>query len=257
MADPGAHDRLVGGQVAPLSPPAIEVVSDRLEGAYRSAPLGNKRNALDELVYIQLSVRTRERAYQQTYAALRRLVGGSWARLLTAPDDEAVRALAAGGMATVKLQRLRSMFTQIRERFGRVGLAPLRQMDDEAAEQFLRSLPGVGYKVARCVMLYSLDRDVFPVDAHCFRILYRLGWVRPGLAYRQAHNELQDVVPHGVRGQLHVNMVHHGRSVCVAGLPRCTDCVLLDVCPTGVTISSGSPVNAEFPRLARLDGSGA
>jgi len=233
MTELDAQGRSVGAEAAPFCRASAEVVSERLERVYRSAPLGNKKNPLDELVYIQLSVRTRERAYQQTYAALRRLVGGSWARLLAVADDEAVCALAAGGMAVVKLRRLRSMFARIQERFGRVSLAPLRRMDDVAAEQFLRSLPGVGYKVARCVLLYSLDRDVFPVDAHCFRIMYRLGWVRPGLAYRQAHNQLQDFIPRGMRGRLHVNMVHHGRAVCVAGLPRCSECVLLDVCPTG------------------------
>ena len=42
----------------------IPEVSRRLQRRYRSASLGNKANPLDELIYIQLTVRTREGAYQ-------------------------------------------------------------------------------------------------------------------------------------------------------------------------------------------------
>ena len=36
-------------------------------------------------------------------------------------------------------------------------------MSDKDAEAFLLSLPGVGKKIAQCVLMY-LDREVFPVD---------------------------------------------------------------------------------------------
>ena len=61
--------------------------------------------------------------------------------------------------------------------FGRPTLAPLKRLSDMEVEGVLLSLPGVGVKVARCVLLYSLRRDVFPVDTHCWRVTCRLGWV--------------------------------------------------------------------------------
>ena len=205
----------------------------RLRETYRTAALGNKRNPLDELIYIQLSVRTREGAYQSTYPALRRLVGGAWARLRSMPENRIVQQIAGGGMARVKVHRILGMLDGIAARFGSVTLAPLRRMSDADAEAFLRSLPGVGPKVARCVLLYSLDRDVFPVDSHCRRVLARLGLLPPGINVKASHDFLQELVPNGIHGTLHINLIHHGRSVCLPGRPRCDVCRLLERCVTG------------------------
>jgi len=48
---------------------------------------------------------------------------------------------------------------------GKFNLEDLRKMDYEKARQKLLSLPGVGQKVADCVLLFSLDKlEAFPVD---------------------------------------------------------------------------------------------
>lgn len=197
------------------------------------APLGNKRNPLDELIYIQLSVRTRESTYQSTYAALRRLARGSWERLLDVPVAILAQVLEGGGMGQVKAERLRGQLLGIRARFGRTSLAPLRRMEDAEIEGFLRSLPGVGPKVARCVMLYSLDREVFPVDSNCRRVLSRVGLLPPQVHVKAGHDFLQQLVPKHLRRSLHVNLVHHGRAICVPGNPRCEVCPIVDLCATG------------------------
>lgn len=197
------------------------------------APLGNKRNPLDELIYIQLSVRTRESAYQSTYTALRRLARGSWERLLAVPVPILARVLEGGGMGRVKAERLRAQLIGIRTRFGRVSLAPLRVMGDQEIEGFLRSLPGVGPKVARCVLLYSLDREVFPVDSNCHRVLSRVGLLPSQVHVKASHDFLQQLVPRHLRRSLHVNLVHHGRTICVPGEPRCEVCPIIALCATG------------------------
>ena len=208
-------------------------VDSKLRREYRTASLGNKRNPLDELIYIQLSVRTREGTYHSTYPSLRRLAGGRWDRLREIPVKAIVQSIRAGGMAGVKVARIRGMLDVIAKRFGRATLSPLGRMNDDDAESFLRSLPGVGPKVARCVMLYSLDREVFPVDSHCRRVLARLGLLPEDVDIKQAHDFLQALVPKPIRRSLHVNLVHHGRAVCAPVNPRCGECVLLARCPSG------------------------
>jgi endonuclease III len=212
----------------------LQEVDRRLRKQYRTAPLGNLPDPLDELVFIQLSIRTRDGSYLDTYENLRDLVDGDWERLLTTPEDALLGVLRGGGMARVKVDRLKRQIAAIREWFGSATLDPLHDFTDQEAESFLRGLPGVGSKAARCVLLYSLNRQVFPVDSHCLRVLIRLGVADPALNRKAAHDVLQPLVPGRIRHSLHVNLIHHGRQLCYPRSPDCQRCPLLDLCPTGV-----------------------
>lgn len=109
------------------------------------------------------------------------------------------------------------------------------KMGDAEAEAFLLSLPGVGKKVARCVLMYSLGRQVFPVDTHCWRIARRLGWVRP--IQKDKHcaprdmDRLQSKIPLELRHSLHVNIISLGREICTPTTPRCNECPISAWCP--------------------------
>ena len=75
---------------------------------------------------------------------------------------ELARVLRSGGLALHKAQAIRGALDGIQDYFGRLTLDPLRDWDDAACESFLTRLPFVGRKVARCVLMYSLKRQVFP-----------------------------------------------------------------------------------------------
>jgi endonuclease III len=215
-------------------------IDRRLRAEHGTRSLGNKPDPLDELVFIQLSIRTREGAYHDGYRGLQELTGGAWDRLLELPMDVIAAAIAGGGMAWVKADRLRRQVAAIREKLEETSLEPLRAMSDKEAEAFLLSLPGVGPKAARCVLMYSLDREAFPVDSHCRRIMDRLGYLPPGVDRKRDHDVLQEIVPGPIRASLHVNFVHHGKSICVSGRPRCEVCPICDLCPTGRNRSARS-----------------
>jgi endonuclease III len=217
----------------------LRETSRRLNAVYDAAPLGNKPDPLDELVFIQLSIRTRQGAYNSIFEGLREACGGEWGQLRDLPREQALSILEPGGMAAIKLKRLIGQLNQIEEQFGRITLAPLRNMSTEEAEEVLVGLPGVGPKTARCVLLYSLRRPVFPVDSHCLRVMDRLGYLPGEVDRKAAHDLLQELVPIEIRHELHVNLVHHGRSLCIAGVPRCDLCPVLEHCPTGSDATKG------------------
>jgi endonuclease III len=52
------------------------------------------------------------------------------------------------------------------------------ELSDDEAMDYLLSLPGVGVKTAKCVLMYSLGRAVLPIDIHVLRVAKRLGWCR-------------------------------------------------------------------------------
>jgi endonuclease-3 len=105
-------------------------------------------------------------------------------------------------------------------------------MDTEAAEAVLLRLAGLSWKGTRCVLLYSLGREAFPVDSNVFRVLKRIGVVARGAVYRRRslHDKLQDLVRPERRRALHINLVVHGQRTCLPRAPKCGDCAARPIC---------------------------
>ncbi len=209
-----------------------DAVARALSRCFGLPTLGNKRNPLDELLYVVLSVRTPPSSYQEGYLRLRRDFP-RWDYLVDA-DVSDIAAITRGGLQRKKADQIRGIARKIRQAFGRVTLAPLRRMGDRQAEEFLLSLPGVGVKTARCVLIYSLDREAFPVDTHCLRVVRRLGWIDPAAPLTRAlADQIQDLIPRALRKTLHVAMIALGRTICLPRVPACVRCPILVHCPTG------------------------
>jgi endonuclease III len=213
--------------------PNVRPVTRALIAAFGHQTLGNKRNPFDELLFIILSSKTPPERYQLTYSALKDKFPSA-NQLARVRPKVIAHVIEFGGLADKKARQISTVAKVLVKAFGRVTLRPLARMDDQQAEEFLDTLPGVGKKTARCVLMYSLDRPVFPVDAHCFRISQRLGWVPKdhSLTDRVA-DELQAEIPPDLRRDLHVGMVLLGREYCQPQNLRCSECPLLEYCPTG------------------------
>jgi endonuclease-3 len=115
----------------------------------------------------------------------------------------------------------------------------LEDLDDAAARSYLKSIEGVGSKTASCVLLFALGRDVLPVDTHVFRLTRRIGLLDEGVPIDRADEELEKIVTPGLRHDLHLNLIQHGRRVCRPRNPRCGECLLLDLCRYGREATSG------------------
>ena len=244
-----------GGEVA-----AVDRVSEvlleitrLLAGTYGTPDLGNKADPVDELVYIILSRRTREGAYQAAYNALKTRYP-TWECLASTPAPEIEAAISFSGLGRRKAQSLRLALGALLDRFGSCTLQPTRLWDDETTREFLCTLPEIGPKSAACVMVCSLDRPAFPVDAHVGRVLERLGTFREvgieltGADHKAKQRLLWDAVPPTLRYPLHVNLLVHGRAVCLPRRPRCGSCALLKHCAEGHRrLASPSPGSSRLP----------
>ena len=90
---------------------------------------------------------------------------------LAAASEEELRACRLGYRA----KHLRATAESVAS--GRANLAAWAAFDDEALREALCGLPGVGRKVANCVMLFGYERlAAFPVDTWIGRILQRNYW---------------------------------------------------------------------------------
>jgi endonuclease-3 len=195
-------------------------------------PHGNHRDPLDELVFILLSAQTESYLYRDTYRALRAAYR-PWRMLLVASHAEVMSVIRRGGLASKKARQLRAAFKKITIDRGELSLRFLRKASTPEALAYLISLPGIGVKSAKCVMMYSLDRAVFPVDTHVWRVSRRLGIAAPSPKPSAAQEqELEERIPGDIRHDLHVKLVSHGKDVCRTYFQRCDECVLSDLCPT-------------------------
>lgn len=208
-------------------PTSIGKVAAALKTRYRDFNHYNLKDPLDELLFIICSTKTGEASYRNTYRSLKESFP-THLQIAEAPSEYIVQPLVSGGLANQKARAIRELLDIVVNRFGAPTLKQLHQMSDAKAEDFLLSLPGVGKKVARCVLMYSLKRQVFPVDTHCWRIARRLGWVRPTQKDRHCAprdmDRLQAKIPPELRHSLHVNMISLGREICAPTTPRCDEC---------------------------------
>jgi endonuclease III len=207
---------------------------DRLLAAtFAPSQLGNQSDPLDELIYIILSAQCEEYNYSRTFAALRRRFP-RWEDARLAGEAAIFEEISLGGLGRKKAGQIAGLLGALSERYGAARLPDLESMSDDDVESLLVSLPGVGSKTARCVLLYCLDRPSFPVDTHVWRILARLGLTSPSRAKpdRRDQAALQEMIPPSTRGRMHVNLVLLGRSVCTARNPRCIECPLATICAT-------------------------
>jgi endonuclease III len=213
--------------------PHVEEITEALVQRFGRPTLGNKKNPFNELLYIILSSRTPPEVYQDTYRSLRREFKTANS-IAEARPEYVAETIEQGGLHSKKARAITEIASELKETYGRVTLAPLKGMETEEAEKFLTSLPGVSTKTARCVLMYSLNRPVFPVDVHCYRVSRRLGWAPSGVDLTKRRvDELQAGVPEHLRRDLHVGMVLLSRHYCRPKNPRCRECPILEFCPTG------------------------
>lgn len=231
-----------------------ELVLERLRAEYSIDNLGNRKNPVDELFYILLSAQAMDLAYRTAYKAFAKRFR-PWKKLLRASEEEIAESIQYAGLAKQRSKAIREIATRLNSEFGSVTLAPLRNWDRAKAEQFLLSLPRIGIKSARCILAYSLDHDLLPLDTHCFRLLCRLRLLEAtNIDRAQTHDAADNVFPNGTRLESHILLVKHGRMICRASRPQCGMCCLSDLCESANPFQP-SQINGRVAKIlsARLN----
>jgi endonuclease-3 len=184
---------------------------------------------MDELVLTILSQHTNDVNMMRAFESLKKTYG-TWEEVLEAPQDELGDAIKSSGMYNLKAKRIQATLKEIRKRVGKLDISLLEDMDLEDAKKWLISLHGVGPKTAAIVLLFSFGRAALPVDTHVWRVTKRLGLIEDNTTREKAHVLLEAMIPRDCIFSLNNNLVRHGREICRAQKPRCSECVLSDVC---------------------------
>ncbi|MBW3019370.1 endonuclease III, partial [Candidatus Woesearchaeota archaeon] len=151
---------------------------------------------------------------------------GTADKLANADPEKVKKIIKSIGFYNAKTKNIISAAKMIKEDFeGRV--------PDNMAD--LIRLPGVGRKVANCVLVYSFGKEAIPVDTHVHRISNRLGWVKTKTP-EQTEQTLEKIVPKKYWKIVNDVFVTHGQTVCKPISPLCSECPIAGKCKrVGVT----------------------
>jgi endonuclease III len=209
----------------------MRTVLNRLRKRFGALLPPRRSDPLEELVLTVLSQHTSDLNAERSFASLRASFP-TWEAVVRAPTRRVADAIRSGGLADTKAPRIQAILREVAERRGSYDLSNLRELSDVDARAELMSLPGVGPKTAAVVLSFSLGRDAMPVDTHVHRVARRLGWIPPTASAERADRILHELIPDGMRTELHVALIRLGREICKAPIPRCRQCPLNDICPT-------------------------
>ncbi|MGA9407310.1 MAG: endonuclease III [Bacteroidota bacterium] len=187
-----------------------------------------RTDPLDMLIGTLLSQNTNDRNSHRAYLELRKRFP-TWKKVAEAPVGAIAAAIKIGGMKNQKSSRIKALLRAVHKDNGSYRLPGIQKMKNDEVISMLTAFHGIGFKTAACVLLFSLRREVFPVDTHIHRICNRLGLVKTKTP-DQTFEAMKLLVPQGKSYSFHTNLIRFGRTICLAQRPRCGQCPLFDVC---------------------------
>lgn len=207
----------------------------RLKKAYPKAHCAlNHTNAFELLIATILSAQcTDERVNIVTSTLFRKY--RSPKDFADVAQEELEQDIHSTGFFRNKAKSIRGAANRIIDEFG--GHVP------ETMDEIL-SLPGVARKTANVVLgnAFRIASGVV-VDTHVSRLSQRLGLTTEKTP-EKIELDLQALVPKKHWVIFSHWLIFHGRQICQARKPKCTECVLADICPS-YKIFVGKPAKPE------------
>ncbi|MFH0801752.1 MAG: endonuclease III [bacterium] len=145
---------------------------------------------------------------------------GDYARV---PQEELEGDIRSTGFFRNKAKNIRGAASLLLNEFN--GEVP------RSMEELLR-LPGVARKTANVVLgnAFGIAEGVV-VDTHIFRLSHRLG-LSEGKTPEKVEENLMALVPQDLWILFGHQLIFHGRRICHARKPLCSECFLSDLCPS-------------------------
>ena len=96
----------------------------------------------------------------------------------------------------------------------------------------LTALPGVGRKTANVVLGNAFKKNVgIVVDTHVSRVSARLGLTASSDPVK-IEEDLMKLIPQKEWTVFSHRLIYHGRQICIARKPKCSECRLNELCPS-------------------------
>jgi endonuclease-3 len=133
------------------------------------------------------------------------------------------------GLGKQKSRAIKDFLTLVKKEKGDITLDYLKKMNNGDIITELTKYNGIGIKTASCVLLFSLRRNICPVDTHVHRTTNRIGIAETGTPDK-TFTALNENMPDDIAHSFHTNLIRLGREICRPAKPNCSICPLLKIC---------------------------
>jgi endonuclease-3 len=188
----------------------------------------NRPDAVDLLIGTILSQNTNDKNSHRAYQNLKQKFS-SWDEVLLQPRSKIERLIKVAGLGKQKSKAIKNVLISLKKNYGKIKLDYLNKSKDEKVIEELTKFDGVGVKTASCVLLFSMNRNICPVDTHVHRTLNRIGLVSTN-SPENTFNNLLGNIPDKSAHSFHTNLIRLGREICKSSKPKCTICPLEKEC---------------------------
>lgn len=183
---------------------------------------------LDTIIGTILSQNTNDK---NSYRAYRNLKDNfkKWDELALLKASQIEKYIKVAGLGKQKSVAIYGLLKSLKEKQKCVSLDHIKTKPDSEILNELTSYNGVGVKTASCVLLFSLGRNVCPVDTHVHRTLNRIGLIKANTPEKTFY-EILNKIPADSAYSFHTNLIRLGREICKPATTNCSICPLLKIC---------------------------
>lgn len=183
---------------------------------------------LDAIIGTILSQNTNDKNSYQAYRNLKDNFK-NWDELTLLKPSQIEKYIRIAGLGKQKSKAIYELLQSLKKQEKSVSLDHIKTKNDSEILEELTSYNGVGVKTASCVLLFSLGRNICPVDTHVHRTLNRIGLVKTNNPEKTFYKIL-DKIPENTAHSFHTNLIRLGREICKPANPNCLICPLLKIC---------------------------
>ena len=171
---------------------------------------------------------------EKALAAMKAAECWSFEPIAALPEPELAAIIRSSGYYNAKARKLQAFANHA---LARGGLEELFAQDVASLRAELLSIHGIGEETADDIIVYAASMPSFVIDSYTRRIIDRMGLTPPvrNPVYISYQTLFQDNLPHDTSlfNEFHALLDHHAKVTCSKRNPRCPDCCLVDLCPTG------------------------
>lgn len=179
----------------------------------------NYYSAYTLLVAVVLSAQTTDKSVNKVTGALFKLADTP-EKMCALSQEQIISVIKPIGLSNAKSKNILGLSKKLLEDFG--GVVP-------DSRESLMTLPGVGRKTANVVLNVIFKKHTMPVDTHLLRICPKIG-LAEGNTPETVEKSLVERIPDKYMEHAHHWLILHGRYVCTAKNPKCTECIINDIC---------------------------